>query len=266
VFSERLESMLPPAASAEEVLALGPRLLDFDTPEAGFKVLDAHTRSGATERRRHELVCGLVWHWLRGLGHEVYRDVSLGSLPKDLRPLGTSKLSRRVDLVSVDPASRNVVLVEVTIVRDDHLEDRAQKKRKKYADLPDALAQAPRVQAQGLRVCEAVVFALGVFGTIPSRTVEDLARVSGGPSTEDQIKILVQTARQRVLEENTWPFSANRRRPAGDQSFPTVSDPSSGNGARPRGTAAYLKQRQAANLINRHAAVKKRKKSPKKKR
>jgi len=241
MFRKTLGLKLPPAASTDQMLALAPRLLQQPSPEDAFQALDAHTRAGGTERRRHELVCGLLWEWLHKKGYEVHRDVALGSLPADLRPHGVSKLSRRIDLVGVDPTSRRLDLIEVTVVRDDQLESRVKEKEAKYADLPPALAKTPRVQAQELKVCEPLVFALGVYGTIPPSTMQGVCQVAGCPENQAEVDALVQEAQMRVLIENTWPFSARGKRP----SFSAIDGFGVGTGsAGQMSTSGYLKRRQ----------------------
>ena len=241
---DALAALLPRGVDSGMLVRLAPRLLDRPAVES-FKLLDAHTRDGQTERLRHDALLEIVRDWLarNHNGTEILVDVPLALLPmaKEAR-----KKSRRVDLVLVtdnqsstwacegDCTQRGIEIrfIEITSVRDDYLDERIAEKCSKYEDLPrtieaSAWAKAmrrPNQPTQAVVVHPVDVVAIGVLGTVPERTAAALRRIvhqpAGGeasfrcaglespdcPDTDTKAAALAEELRIEVLRHNLGPF------------------------------------------------------------
>ena len=244
-----LERLLPAGTNASLLVEMAPRLLEAPAAEAAAK-LEAHTRSGATERGRHDVLCRLTRALLEGQGAETVHDVPLALLPMAApSALGDGatalKRSRRVDIVAMHLERRRVWLVEVTVVRDGTLGVREAEKAAKYADLPALLESSSWVQERGLAVSEPVVLAVGVYGTVSDSTAAALGRVAVELSLPaSDVDLFLDEARQTVLRWNLAPFLPREEQPwLGGRRRASAR----GRGRAPRGGGSPKKKRKPNN-------------------
>lgn len=197
----QIEAFLPVTSHhlATTLLEIAPQLR-FGNTKRIMDEIDQHSRLGEIERARHDDLVALLKERIQlsllsstAKGDfEIYVDTPLADLQGSA---GMPKRSRRVDLMIVtaenttmvagvgtsdqsnaqNPMNRTLSMVEVTVVRDFALENRVADKRKKYVDLPQALADSSWARSKRIsRVRDPLIVAVGVLGTIPPSTVNAL--------------------------------------------------------------------------------------------
>jgi hypothetical protein len=86
-----------------------------------------------------------------------------------------------------------LVIVEVTVVSSDKVDQAYQQKRYKYRDLTEALQTAPAVEKSQLKVKDVCVIALDETGTLATESMADLRTlVRLCARNEDTVESLAQ--------------------------------------------------------------------------